>query len=65
MKKIITLLMIITLTSCRTYVSNPLIVQSIRKLDDFSYKYAVVIKADIGDIEFHTDSIYKVGDTLK
>jgi len=61
MKKIV-IIFALGLTSCSPSKS-PLVVTSVEKHEGESGKYFVEVNK--GDLWFYTDSLYKVGDTIK
>lgn len=64
MKKILILIIIFTFIGCDATVTGPLIVKSVGKSGGV-HKYKVTIDGDLPDVIYYTDSVYKVGDTLK
>ena len=63
MKKILCIIVVV-LTACDATVTKPLIVKEVSK-GYGAYKYKVVIDGDLPDVVYYTDSVYKIGDTLK
>lgn len=65
MKKVLTIVTMFAFTACfDATVSKPLIVKAVAKAHG-NKKYRVVIDGDVPDVIYFTDSLYKVGDTLK
>ncbi len=66
MKKVLAIVTMFAFTACfDATVSKPLIVKGVEKSSLSSLKYRVVIDGDLPDVIYFTDSLYKVGDTLK
>lgn len=65
MKKVLAIVTVLAFTACfDATVSKPLIVKAVAKAHG-NKKYRVVIDGDVPDVIYFTDSLYKVGDTLK
>lgn len=67
MKKVLAIVTMFAFTACfDATVSNPLIVKEVAKTyGSLGKRYKVTIGGDLPDIVYYTDSLYKVGDTLK
>jgi hypothetical protein len=66
MKKVLAIVTMFAFTACfDATVTNPLIVKEVAKSYGSGKKYKVTIGGDLPDVIYYTDSLYKVGDTLK
>lgn len=65
MKKLITLLVVLTLCSCNNIISENIIVSKIEFNEGGGTKYKVYLNSYYGETILLTDKVFTVGDTLK